>query len=73
MTAHETAPDYARLYVFLGVHSRPWTPQYGRWLRQPYAVLRCPAGCQHTARGAEAVTDLVTRQTDIEHPIEGAS
>ncbi|MGW6739695.1 hypothetical protein ACWGDX_02925 [Streptomyces sp. NPDC055025] len=55
------------LYIDMGEHARPWSPQRDWWLRQPYAELRCPAGCVHPAAGAAAVIRLLSSLDTLRH------
>ncbi|MEV0963295.1 hypothetical protein AB0J25_12015 [Streptomyces sp. NPDC049910] len=59
--------DYPGLHVDLGEHTKPWSPEYGVWLRQPYAELRCAAGCTHHAHGAEQVAFLLANLGRLQH------
>lgn len=63
-----TAPEPVRappspdtvLTVDCGSHTRPWSPEYGRWQREPTADYRCPrCGWTDSAVGAPAVRAFV--------------
>jgi hypothetical protein len=64
--------DYPGLHIDLGENTKPWSPQWGVWVREPYAELRCATGCEHHAHGTHAVAEFLEHLSDLQHsPSEG--
>ncbi|MGW4030776.1 hypothetical protein ACWEFL_15895 [Streptomyces sp. NPDC004838] len=52
------------LYIDLG----DWHRKGRFWVREPYAELRCAAGCEHYAHGADAVERFLEDLDELDHP-----
>lgn len=66
MTASPLA-ELPGLYVDLGQHTRPWSPERGAWFRVPAADYRCRCGYQASASG-DAVPHFVATIRDGHKP-----
>ncbi|MEV8477858.1 hypothetical protein [Streptomyces sp. NPDC051173] len=51
MTGSWPPAELAGLHLDAGIHTRPWTPEHGYWLRIPTADYRCPCGWTASASG----------------------